>query len=256
MEPSSPMVGQSGKRIAVVLLSGGLDSATTLAIARNEGFDVVALSFRYGQRHVIELQRAEQQAADAGVLKHVIIDVALAAVGHSALTDPSIAVPKHDSDLQIGGTIPITYVPARNTLFLAYALAWAEALSSHDIYIGVNALDYSGYPDCRPAFIEAFENLANLATKMGVEAAESSDPPAIRIHAPLIQLTKAEIIRRGLQLGVDYSRTSSCYDPAADGTACGHCDSCLLRKSGFAATGLTDPVAYAGGEQHAEQPAC
>ena len=231
-------------RRAIVLLSGGLDSATVLAIARSEGFAVIALSFRYGQRHAIELEKAAQLARRASVLRHVAIDLDLAAVGGSALTDPSIAVPKHDSGDGVGRDIPVTYVPARNTLFLSYALAWAESLGVGDIFLGVNALDYSGYPDCRPDFIAAFETMANLATKVGVEAAAAGRGPAIRVHAPLIELSKADIIRRGLELGVDYSCTSSCYDPGPGGGACGRCDSCHLRLAGFAANGVADPVAY------------
>ncbi len=229
---------------AIVLLSGGLDSATVLQIAISQGFEVIALSFRYGQRHAVELDCARKLAADAQVQRHVIIDLDLTSVGTSALTDTSIAVPKHDNSDQIGKEIPVTYVPARNTLFLSYALAWAEALGAWDIFIGVNALDYSGYPDCRPAFIEAFEHMANLATKAGVVALEKTGHNAIKIHAPLIHLTKAEIIRTGLQLGVKYESTSSCYDPLHDGTACGRCDSCLLRQAGFAQNDTSDPIAY------------
>ena len=233
-------------RRAIVLLSGGLDSATVLAIARSEGFAIVALSFRYGQRHAIELEKAAELASRAGVLRHVTIGLDLAAVGGSALTDLSIAVPKHDSGEDVGVDIPVTYVPARNTLFLSYALAWAESLGVGDIFLGVNALDYSGYPDCRPDFIAAFERMANLATKVGVEAAAAGRSPAIRVHAPLIELSKADIIRRGIELGVDYSCTSSCYDPGPGGEACGRCDSCHLRLAGFAANGVADPVVYQG----------
>ncbi|WP_417736581.1 7-cyano-7-deazaguanine synthase QueC [Rosistilla oblonga] len=220
---------------AVVLLSGGLDSATCLAIARRDGFDPHAISFRYGQRHENELDCARHVADHLGIAKHVVVDINLGQFGGSALTS-EIAVPKHDSIDQIDDAIPVTYVPARNTVFLSLALAWAETLDARDIYIGVNALDYSGYPDCRPAFIEQFQRLANLATKVGVE----SDGDAIKIHAPLIDLTKAEIIAQGLKLGVDYGLTLSCYDPA-DGQPCGHCDACLLRNKGFAENDLTDP---------------
>jgi 7-cyano-7-deazaguanine synthase len=222
---------------AVVLLSGGLDSATVLAIARQDGYDTYALSFRYGQRHTVELDAAARVAAALGATKHVIADIDLRAFGGSALTDDSLAVPHHDSvDELSSDDIPITYVPARNTVFLSFALAWAETLGSSDIFIGVNALDYSGYPDCRPEFIEAFQRLAQVATKAGVEGTQS-----LTVHTPLIQLTKADTIRRGLELGVDYSITHSCYDPVVD-RACGTCDSCLLRQRGFAELGLTDPV--------------
>jgi 7-cyano-7-deazaguanine synthase len=221
---------------AVVLVSGGLDSATTLFVARNEGFELYALSFRYGQRHVHELDCAAGVARTAGVARHEVIDVNLRAFGGSALT-ADIAVPKHRDLATIGADIPPTYVPARNTVFLALALAWAEALGAADIFIGVNALDYSGYPDCRPEFIAAFEHLANLATKAGVEGAAR-----FRIHTPLIHLTKAQIIRKGLDLGVDFALTSSCYDPQPDGRPCGECDSCELRQQGFAELGLSDPL--------------
>ena len=226
-------------KTAVVLLSGGLDSATCLAIARSEGFDLCAISFRYGQRHEAELDCARRIAKHFDVAKHSVVDINLGQFGGSALTD-SIDVPKHDSTDQIGDEIPVTYVPARNTVFLSLALAWAETLDARDIFIGVNALDYSGYPDCRPAFIEAFQSMANLATRIGVESA--SDP--IRIHAPLIDLTKAQIIEKGIGLGVDYGQTQSCYDPQS-GRACGHCDACLLRLKGFADNGLADPCQYA-----------
>jgi 7-cyano-7-deazaguanine synthase len=221
---------------AVVLVSGGLDSATTLFVARNEGFELYALSFRYGQRHVHELGYATRVAHAAGVARHEVIDVNLRAFGGSALT-ADIAVPKHRDLTTNGADIPPTYVPARNTVFLALALAWAEALGAADIFIGVNALDYSGYPDCRPEFIAAFEHLANLATKAGVEGAAR-----FRIHTPLIHLTKAQIIRKGLDLGVDFALTSSCYDPRPDGSPCGECDSCELRQQGFAELGLSDPL--------------
>ena len=223
---------------AVVLLSGGLDSATVLAIARSEGFTPYALSFRYGQRHAVELAAADKLARQHGVARHVTIDIDLRQFGGSALT-ADIDVPKGDSVDEIGGGIPITYVPARNTVFLSFALAFAETLDTGHIFIGVNALDYSGYPDCRPEFIEAYERMANLATKAAVEGRQP-----VKIHAPLLHLTKAQIIRRGLDLGVDYSLTSSCYDPDSDGAACGHCDSCLLRKKGFAENGIEDPIRY------------
>lgn len=235
---------------AVVLLSGGLDSATCLAIARSEGFACHALSFRYGQRHAVELDAAARLARDAGV-EHVIVDIDLRAFGGSALTD-DIAVPKHETadelDLDIDGSdIPVTYVPARNTIFLSFALAFAEVRGARDIFIGVNALDYSGYPDCRPEYIEAYERLANLATRAAVNDA-AAGAGSLRIHTPLISLTKAAIITRGTALGVDYARTTSCYDPVTDnaGTvlACGHCDSCLLRRKGFVEAGLVDPITY------------
>lgn len=221
---------------AVVLLSGGLDSATVLAIAQADGYRVHAISFRYGQRHRVELERAEQIAKQAKVAAHVTIDIDLAKFGGSALTS-SIAVPKHDSAEQIGSEIPVTYVPARNTVFLSLALAYAESIGASDIFLGVNALDYSGYPDCRPEYIAAFERLANLATKAGVEGRAP-----FRIHTPLIELSKSQIIAMGLKLGVDYAMTSSCYDPGADGTPCQHCDSCLLRMRGFSQNGMTDPA--------------
>lgn len=226
----------SGERRAVILLSGGLDSATCLAMAKSQGFASYAISFRYGQRHGIELERAALVATHLGALEHIIIDIDLAKLGGSALTDRNIAVPKHQTVDQIGSDIPLTYVPARNTVFLSYALAWAEVLESKDIFIGVNALDYSGYPDCRPEYIEAFEKMANLATKRGVEGNR------LTIHAPLINLTKAEIIKKGLALGVDYGLTISCYDPAPNGTPCGRCDSCLLRSKGFLEAGCGDPA--------------
>jgi 7-cyano-7-deazaguanine synthase len=223
---------------AVVLLSGGLDSATILAIAQSDGFEVSALSFSYGQRHSWELEAARQVAQAAGVAHHRVATIDLRIFGGSALTD-DIAVPKGRSSDEMGHGIPITYVPARNTIFLSFALAWAEVLGSSDIFIGVNALDYSGYPDCRPEFIEAFERMANLATKAGVEGQQN-----LKIHAPLISLSKAQIIRRGIELGVDYGLTSSCYDPAPDGVPCGQCDSCFLRKRGFMENGLEDPLKY------------
>jgi 7-cyano-7-deazaguanine synthase len=226
---------------AVVLLSGGLDSATTLAIARSEGFRAFALSFRYGQRHSIELESAAHVAKSLGAEQHLIVDIDLRAIGGSALTD-SLEVPKQRSPDEMTAGIPITYVPARNTIFLSFALAWAEVLEAEDIFIGVNALDYSGYPDCRPEYIEAFERMANLATKAGVEGRLR-----LKIHTPLIAMTKAQIIKTGLELGVDYSLTHSCYDPTAEGLACGKCDSCLLRLKGFAETGARDPLNYAAG---------
>jgi 7-cyano-7-deazaguanine synthase len=222
---------------AVILLSGGLDSATALAIARSEGFECYALSFRYGQRHQVELECTRQVAQQQGVAEHRIIDIDLAAFGGSALTDLNIDVPHKEGTPD---EIPITYVPARNTIFLSYALAWAEVLECTDIFVGVNAVDYSGYPDCRPEFISAFETMANLATKAGVSREER-----LTIHTPLISWTKSEIIRKGLELGVDYSDTSSCYDPAPDGAACGTCDSCRLRLKGFKEAGTSDPRRYA-----------
>ena len=220
---------------AVVLLSGGLDSATVMAMAAAEGFEIYAVSFRYGQRHSVELDCAVEQATDAK--EHKIVDIDLSSFGGSALTD-DIEVPKHDDIEELTDEIPVTYVPARNTVFLSYALAWAEVLEASDIFIGVNALDYSGYPDCRPEFIAAYETMANLATVAGVQGNK------LTIHVPLIDLTKAEIIQRGLALGVDYAKTTSCYDPAPDGRACGRCDSCLLRKKGFADAGTIDPRPY------------
>jgi len=225
---------------AVVLLSGGLDSATALAIAQSEAYEPYAISFRYGQRHAVELDAARAVAEAAGVARHVVVEIDLRVFGGSALTS-DIAVPKHDSASELTQDIPITYVPARNTIFLAYALAYAEVLEANDIVIGVNALDYSGYPDCRPEYIRAFEAMAKLATKRGVEG------NALSIHTPLIDLTKGETVRRGLALGVDYSLTRSCYDPAPTGEACGHCDSCLLRLRAFAENGLTDPAPYQTG---------
>jgi 7-cyano-7-deazaguanine synthase len=217
------------KPTAVVLLSGGLDSATCLAIAIKEGFEAHTISFRYGQRHQYELERAIELSPILGAASHRIVDTNLAQFGGSALVDPSIDVPKHDAVDEIGSTIPVTYVPARNTVFLSLSLAFAETINAKDIFIGVNALDYSGYPDCRPEYIAAFEHMANLATKAGV-----SESRPMRIHTPLIDLTKAQIIRRGMALGVDYSKTISCYDPAEGGIPCNHCDACLLRAKGFA----------------------
>lgn len=221
---------------AVVLLSGGLDSTTALAVAQAEGFTPYALSFRYGQRHSVELESAKRIAEVMGVAEHVIADIDLRRFGGSALT-ADIEVPKARSLSSMGAGIPITYVPARNTVFLSFALAWAEVLGASDIYVGVNALDYSGYPDCRPEYIAAYERMANLATAAGVEGRQH-----LQIHAPLIALTKADIIRRGLALGVDYGLTSSCYDPGADGRPCGQCDSCQLRAKGFAEEGVADPL--------------
>lgn len=224
---------------AIILLSGGLDSATTLAIAQEMGFTCAALSFRYGQRHLAELDCAVKVAAKAGVIRHEICDIDLRAFGGSALT-ADIAVPKDRDEAAMGAEIPITYVPARNTIMLSFALAFAEVMEANDIFVGVNAVDYSGYPDCRPDYIAAFEHMANLATKAGVEGHR------LTIHAPLIKMTKAEIIRRGMTLGVDYSLTSSCYDPTPEGRACGRCDACRLRLKGFAEAGCADPAAYAG----------
>jgi len=222
-------------RNAIVLLSGGLDSATCLAIAREAGFLCHAISFRYGQRHQYEVERAVKLAKHFEVASHRIVDIDLAQFGGSALTDLSLAVPKSDSVAEIGTAIPITYVPARNTVFLSLALAFAEVVQSRDIFIGVNALDYSGYPDCRPEFIAAFQAMANLATKASVEG-----DTALTIHAPLIALTKAQIIAKGLALGVDYSMTISCYDPESGGKPCGRCDACLLRQKGFQENGLKE----------------
>jgi 7-cyano-7-deazaguanine synthase len=226
---------------AVVLLSGGLDSTTTLAIARAKGFACYCLSFRYGQRHSYELACADRVATTLGAAEHVVIDIDLRKFGGSALTS-DIAVPKGRSTDAMSHGIPLTYVPARNTVFLSLALGWAEVLGAQDLFIGVNALDYSGYPDCRPEFISAFTSMANLATKAGVEGAR------FQIHAPLMTLTKAQIIARGRELGVDYSLTSSCYDPSEQGVACGQCDSCQLRRKGFAEQGSVDPIAYAANE--------
>ena len=224
---------------AVLLLSGGLDSTTLLAIANAEGLDVHALTFRYGQRHGHEVDAARRIALGAGVREHVIADIDLRKIGGSALT-ADIDVPKERPTAELGEGVPVTYVPARNTIFLSFALAWAEVLGAGDIFIGVNALDYSGYPDCRPAYIEAFERMANLATRAAVEGGRR-----VRIRAPLIALSKAQIITRGLALGVDYTETTSCYDPSPDGRACGQCDACQLRLKGFAEAGVPDPIAYA-----------
>ncbi len=224
------------KKKAVVLLSGGLDSATVLAIARGEGYEAFALSFSYGQRHLWELEAARRVAAAIGAAEHRTAEIDLRVFGGSALTD-DIAVPKGRAIDEMGHGIPVTYVPARNTIFLSFALAWAEVLAARDIFMGVNALDYSGYPDCRPEFIEAFERMANLATKASVEGRQK-----VKIHTPLIDMTKAQIIRRGMEMGVDYGLTSSCYDPSATGEPCGQCDSCLLRAKGFHECGIEDPA--------------
>lgn len=223
---------------AVVLLSGGLDSATTAAIARHEGFDIFAISIDYGQRHRQELEAARRVAQSLGVRRHLIMALDLTALGGSALTD-QIEVPKDRSAEEMLGEIPVTYVPARNTIFLSLALAYAEITGSADLFLGVNAVDYSGYPDCRPEYIEAFQRLAQLATRAGVQGRVE-----FTIHTPLLRWTKAQIIRRGTELGVDYSLTHSCYDPDAQGRSCGRCDSCLLRLKGFAEAGLVDPVQY------------
>ena len=224
---------------AVVLSSGGIDSTTAMAIAKTQGYEVYSLSFRYGQRHVIELEAAERVARTLGAKEHLVLSIDLAPIGGSALTR-DLPVPKARSEGEMRSGIPVTYVPARNTIFLSYALAWAEVLEVSDIFIGVNAIDYSGYPDCRGQYIEAFERMANLATKAGVEGRTR-----ITIHTPLVQMTKADIIRRGVELGIDYSITHSCYDPLSEGTACGQCDSCLLRRRGFREAGLPDPAHYA-----------
>jgi 7-cyano-7-deazaguanine synthase len=221
-------------RKAVILLSGGLDSATVLAMARDEGYQCYTLGFDYGQRHSAELQAAQKVTAAQGAVEHKVVKLDLRAIGGSALTDDSIAVPEEETS-----GIPVTYVPARNTVFLSIALAWAEVLGAQDIFVGVNAVDYSGYPDCRPEYIAAFERMANLATRAGVEGARLS------IRTPLMQMSKADIVRRGTQLGVDYSLTVSCYQALPDGAACGRCDSCRLRAAGFAEAGLADPTVYA-----------
>ena len=226
---------------AVVLLSGGVDSTTTLAIARQRGFETCALTFRYGQRHAVEVEAARRVAAALGAARHEIVDIDLATFGGSALT-ADIDVPKDRTAAQIGHGIPVTYVPARNTIFLSYALAWAEVLGAQDIFLGVNALDYSGYPDCRPEYIGAFERMANLATKACVE-----NGLKLTIHTPLIHLTKAEIVAEGIALGVDFSLTVSCYDPTPEGAACGRCDACALRRRGFEQAGLPDPTRYRAG---------
>jgi 7-cyano-7-deazaguanine synthase len=223
---------------AVILYSGGLDSTTCMAIAGNEGFYPYAISFSYGQRHSVEMELAKKNARNLGAVDHLVVEFDYRKVGGSALTSDA-AVPKDG----VGSNIPVTYVPARNTIFLSFALGWAEVIGARDIFIGVNALDYSGYPDCRPEYIAAFEKMANLATKAGVEG------DSFRIHTPLISFTKAEIIRKGLSLGVDYALTHSCYDPTPAGLSCGLCDSCRLRLKGFAEAGLTDPVGYVNNEK-------
>jgi 7-cyano-7-deazaguanine synthase len=225
---------------AVVLLSGGLDSTTTLAIAKKERFNILALSFDYGQRHAFEIEAARRIAASHGVVKHVIAKIDLREFGGSALTS-ALKVPKNRGIDEMSREIPVTYVPARNTIFLSFALAWAEVEGCNDIFIGVNALDYSGYPDCRPEYIEAFQTMANLATKAGVENRQR-----LTIHTPLIMLSKGQIIKKGLDLGVDYSLTSTCYDPSATGEACGTCDACQLRLKGFSENNLSDPISYVG----------
>ena len=224
---------------AIVLSSGGLDSTTVLAMAADQGYALYSLSFAYGQRHRFELQAAEKVAAAMGVQRHMVSRVDLKPIGGSALTD-AIAVPKARSESRMSAEIPVTYVPARNTIFLSYALAWAEVLEAWDIFIGVNAVDYSGYPDCRPEYIQAFETMANLATKAAVEG-----KGRFHIHTPLIEMTKAQIIQTGMALGVDYGITHSCYDPAPQGKACGACDSCILRRNGFKDAGVPDPTPYA-----------
>ena len=223
---------------AVILLSGGLDSATTLAIAQNDGFTPYGLTFSYGQRHQFEIGASQKIAEACNLTDHIITEIDLRAFGGSALTD-DIDVPKDRSESTMSGSIPVTYVPARNTIFLSFALAWAEVLQSNDIFLGVNSMDYSGYPDCRPEYIQSFQAMANLATKAGVDGDQS-----ITIHTPLISMTKEEIIRKGLKLGVDYSLTHSCYDPDKAGNACGRCDSCRIRLKGFQEAGTADPINY------------
>jgi 7-cyano-7-deazaguanine synthase len=224
-------------RRAVVLLSGGLDSATVAAMVASQGYEIFALSFSYGQRHAAELEAAAEVALRYGAKRHVVAQIDLRIFGGSALTD-DLPVPKHDHVAEVAADVPVTYVPARNTIFLSYALAFAEVVSARNVFIGVNALDYSGYPDCRPEYIAAYENMANLATRAGVQGGHVS------INAPLVEMTKAEIIRTGLSLGVDYSITRSCYDPDDAGRACGHCDACLLRLKGFVEAGISDPAPY------------
>ena len=225
---------------AIVLSSGGIDSTTAMAMAKSEGYEIYSLSFFYGQRHSLELEAANKVAAFFGARKHLVVNIDLRAFGGSALTD-DIEVPKGRDEIEMQQNIPVTYVPARNTIFLSYALAWAETLHVSDIFIGVTAIDYSGYPDCRPEYIAAFEKMANLATKAAVEG-----KTRVRIKTPLIAMSKADIIKRGNELGVDYSITHSCYDPSPDGKACGQCDSCLLRKKGFREAGIPDPTIYIG----------
>ncbi|MBN2030572.1 7-cyano-7-deazaguanine synthase QueC [bacterium] len=222
---------------AVVLLSGGIDSTTTLGCAKAEGYHLYALSFRYGQRNQFEIEAARRVARSMSVKDHLILTIDLASIGGSALTT-EIPVPKERSEEEMSQHVPVTYVPARNTIFLSFALSWAESLGASDIFIGVNVLDYSGYPDCRPQFIEAFEKMANLGTRAGVEGQR------IRVHTPLIQMTKSQIIQKGHELGIDYGMTQSCYDPSPDGKACGQCDSCLLREKGFREAGIPDPTQY------------
>ena len=226
------------KKKAVVLSSGGIDSTTVMAIAKQEGYSVYSLSFNYGQRHAFELESARKVSAFFNVREHMIIDIDLRKIGGSSLT-ADLDVPKERPDKEMAEDIPVTYVPARNTIFLSYALAWAEVLECADIFIGVNAVDYSGYPDCRPEYIEAFEKMAGLATRAGVEKRT-----VLKIHTPLIRMTKAEIIEHGHKLGVDYSMTFSCYDPSPEGYACGRCDSCIFRKKGFQESGVEDPTEY------------
>ena len=228
----------SRNKKAIILTSGGLDSTTTMAIARSEDYEIYSLSFSYGQRHALELEAARKVARVFGAKEHLVIDIDLKKTGGSALTGP-MEVPKGRCEAEMSRDIPVTYVPARNTIFLSYALAWAETLGVSDIFIGVNAVDYSGYPDCRPVYIEAFERMANLGTKAGVVG-----EAGIKIRAPLMHMTKAEIIRKGLDLGVDYAITHTCYDPSPKGVACGLCDACLLRKKGFLDAGVPDPVRY------------
>jgi 7-cyano-7-deazaguanine synthase len=232
--------GSVAEKKAVVLLSGGLDSTTVAAIAKQQGYAVYALSFDYGQNHKLELESAARVAQALGLAQHVVVKVDLRSFGGSALTS-DMPIPKHRSSDEIGHGVPVTYVPARNTVFLSLALAWAETLNAVDIFLGVNALDYSGYPDCRPEFIAAFERMANLGTKIGTEGGER-----IRIHTPLISMTKKEIVQTGLSLGVDFSITTTCYDPGPTGEACSHCDACLLRLKGFAEAGIADPARYRG----------
>jgi 7-cyano-7-deazaguanine synthase len=223
---------------AVVLSSGGIDSTTVLAIAKSESYEIYSISFQYGQRHVLEIEASKKIAQFFNAKKHLVVDLDLAIIGGSALTD-DIEVPKGRNESEMQKEIPVTYVPARNTIFLSYALAWAEVLEAFDIFLGVNAIDYSGYPDCRPEFIEAYEHMANLATKVGVEGKKK-----IKIRTPLINLSKSQIIKKGVELGVDYSITHSCYAPSPDGKACGNCDSCILRKKGFLDAGVEDPTNY------------
>ncbi len=228
----------SPSKKAVVLSSGGIDSTTAMAIAKHEGYKIYSLSFFYGQRHAFELEAAQKVADAIGIAEHLVINIDLKKIGGSSLTD-DIDVPKDRDEQEMTRGIPVTYVPARNTIFLSFALAWAEVLNSSDIFIGVNAIDYSGYPDCRPEYIDAFERMANLATKAGVEG-----DIKIRIKTPLIRLTKAQIIQKGIELGVDYALTHSCYDPSPQGLACGRCDSCFLRRKGFKEAGVKDPTRY------------